>query len=273
MSEDLYNIEKDLLLEGIYRLYGYDFREYAEESLRRRIKKAMAREGVESVSAFQDMILHDVKCMERFVGNLAIHVTSMFRDPDFYLTFRNRVVPLLRTYPFVRIWIAGCSSGEEVFSTAIVLSESGIYDRCRIYATDISDAVLKRAKEGIFPLNSMKEYTRNYLMAGGEGEFSSYYTAKYDHAIFRPSLLKNVTFAQHNLTSDASFNEFNVIFCRNVMIYFTRTLQERVLKLFDESLCRLGILGLGKKESLKYSASEGLYEELVDAQRLYRRLP
>lgn len=264
-------IEKDLLLEGIHRRYGYDFREYAEESLRRRISMAISKEGVKTISAFQDRILHDAKFFERFVGTLAVHVTSMFRDPEFYLAFRQRVVPQLRTYPFIRIWIAGCSSGEEVYSTAIVLKECGIYDRCRIYATDISDSVLKRAKEGIFPLTSMREYTSNYLKAGGEKEFSSYYTASYDHALFRRSLIENVTFGQHNLTSDASFNEFNVIFCRNVMIYFTRALQERVLKLFDESVCRLGVLGLGSKETLNYSATEGSYEELVKGRRLYRK--
>lgn len=238
----------------------------------RRVALAMEVEGAATISAFQDRVLHDVECMDRFIGTLAVHVTSMFRDPEFYKTLRKKVIPMLRTYPFIRIWIAGCSSGEEVYSTAIVLKEENVYDRCRIYATDFSDVVLKRAQEGIFPLKSMKEYTESYLKSGGEKEFSNYYTAKYGNARFKKSLMENVTFSEHNLALDKSFNEFNLILCRNVMIYFAKPLQEHVLGLFDESLCRLGILGLGKKESLHNSKLGNSYSEIEESQRLFQKL-
>lgn len=272
MDHKLEQLERELLLEGIFQRYGYDFRDYATGSLSRRIREAVNKEGLSSISALQDRVLHDRDGMQRFIGTLAIHVTAMFRDPGFYRDFRTNVVPILKTYPFVRVWIAGCSSGEEVYSTAIVLAEEGIYDRCRIYATDLSDAVLQRAEAGIFPLSSIKDYTRNYQQAGGVEDFSSYYTAKYENAIFSKALRKNITYSQHSLTTDGSFNEFNVVLCRNVMIYFSKTLQQRVLQLLDESLCRFGVLGLGRKESLRFSGLEQHYKELPDRQRLYRRL-
>lgn len=271
-TDPLEQLERDLLLEGILRCYGYDFREYATGSLNRRIQQAMLNEGVDSITALLDRVLHDEACMENFVGTLAIHVTSMFRDPGFYLAMREKVVPLLRTYPFARIWIAGCASGEEVYSTAIILHEEGIYDRCRIYATDLSDAVVQRAQSGIFPLSSMKEYTHNYQLAGGKEEFSTYYTADHENAIFSQSLKQNLTFSQHSLTTDSSFNEFNMILCRNVMIYFSDTLQERVLKLLHDSLCMFGVLGLGKRESLLFTKIENQFEELDADERLFRRV-
>ena len=196
----------------------------------------------------------------------------MFRDPSFYLSFRRKVVPLLRTYPFVRIWHAGCSTGEEVYSMAILLQEEGLYDRCRIYATDINESVLQKAKDGIFPIATMQENTANYISAGGTGTFSEYYTARYDYAIFRPSLRENVVFAQHNLVTDASFNHFNVIFCRNVLIYFNNTLQDRVQKLFLNSMEMFGILGLGKKETIRYTAVADCYDDIDREERLYRRV-
>ncbi len=265
-------IERDMLLEAVYRRWGYDFRGYAEGSLGRRIRIAMEREGVRTISAFQERVLHDAACMERFVATLSIHVTSMFRDPAFFAALRETVVPVLRTYPFVRVWVAGCASGEEVYSTAIVLEEAGIYDRCRIYATDLSDTIVERAKSGIFSLASMRTYTLNYQAAGGCGDFSSYYTARYESAIFKQSLKRNIVFATHNLVSDTSFNEFNLILCRNVMIYFARPLQERVFALLHKSLARFGVLGLGKKESLHYSGIEDDYEELSEELKLYRRV-
>jgi len=210
--------------------------------------------------------------MERLLLDLSINTTAMFRDPTFYLAFRQKVVPTLRTYPFVRIWHAGCSTGEEVYSMAMLLQEEELYERCRIYATDINEAVLQRAKEGIFPLSSMQENTSNYIAAGGTGNFSQYYTARYDNAIFRPSLRENVVFAQHNLVTDASFNQFNVIFCRNVLIYFNNELQDRVQKLFLNSMETFGILGLGKKETIKYTSIADSYEVIDAEERIYRRV-
>ncbi len=224
---NLEEIEIRLLTEGIFSHYGFDFRDYSLPSLKRRVWKRVYAEGLSTVSGLQEKILHDPACMERLLLDFSINVTAMFRDPSFYLAFRRKVVPLLRTYPFVRLWHAGCSTGEEVYSMAILLQEEKLLDCCRIYATDINEAVLQRARDGIFPLNTMQENTSNYIGAGGGGTFSEYYTARYDYAIFRPALRENVVFAQHNLVTDSSFNHFNVIFCRNVLIYFNNALQDR----------------------------------------------
>jgi chemotaxis protein methyltransferase CheR len=210
--------------------------------------------------------------MERLLLDLSINVTAMFRDPSFYVRFREKVVPLLRTYPFTRIWVAGCSTGEEVYSLAILLLEEGLYDRTRIYATDINESVLDRARAGVFPLDKMREYTQNYINAGGQRAFSEYYLAKYDGAQFQRSLVDNVVFAQHNLVSDRSFNEFHVIVCRNVMIYFDRALQDKVHGLFYESLVTFGVLALGAKESIRFSPFEKGYEELDANERLYKKV-
>jgi chemotaxis protein methyltransferase CheR len=269
---DLEGIEIGLLTEGIYKHYGFDFRDYSLPSLRRRIWKRIYAEGLSTVSGLIEKVLHDPSCMERLLLDLSINTTAMFRDPTFYLAFRRKIVPMLRTYPFIRIWHAGCSTGEEVYSMAILLQEEGIYERCRIYATDINEGVLQRAKEGIFPIATMQENTSNYITAGGTGTFSDYYTARYDYAIFRPSLRENVVFAQHNLVTDASFNHFNVIFCRNVLIYFNNALQDRVQDLFLNSMEMFGILGLGKKETLRYTNVADQYEELDHEERLYRRM-
>jgi chemotaxis protein methyltransferase CheR len=271
-QDDLEEIELSLLLEGIFRQYGFDFREYAPASLRRRVWRRIHAEGLSTISGLQDRLLHDPACMERLLLDLSINVTAMFRDPGFYSAFRQKVVPMLRTYAFTRIWIAGCSTGEEVYSLAILLLEEGLYDRTRIYATDINEAVLGQARAGVFPLDKMREYTQNYINAGGSRPFSEYYLAKYDGAQFQRSLIDNVVFAQHNLVSDRSFNEFNVIVCRNVMIYFDRTLQERVHRLFYESLVTFGILGLGHRESIRQSPYEARYEELEPVEKLYRKV-
>jgi chemotaxis protein methyltransferase CheR len=270
--DDVDEIELALLLEGVYRRYGFDFREYAPASLRRRVWRRVHAEGLTTISALQDKLLHDPACMERLLLDLSINVTAMFRDPSFYVRFREKVVPLLRTYPFTRIWVAGCSTGEEVYSLAILLAEEGIYDRTRIYATDINESVLDRARAGVFPLDKMREYTQNYIKAGGQRAFSEYYLAKYDGAQFQRSLVENVVFAQHNLVSDRSFNEFNVIVCRNVMIYFDRALQDKVHRLFHESLVTFGVLALGAKESIKFSPFESGYEELDATERLYKKV-
>jgi chemotaxis protein methyltransferase CheR len=269
---ELERIEIELLLEGIFRRYGFDFRAYAHASLRRRLWKRVEAERLTTISALQARVLHDPEALDRMLLDLSVNVTAMFRDPGFYKEFRATVVPLLRTYPFIRIWHAGCSTGEEVYSTAIVLHEEGLLDRARIYATDINDVVLRHARSGIFPLNRMQEYTENYIRAGGTRSFSEYYTAKYDGALFNPMLTKNVVFSQHNLVTDQSFSEFNVIFCRNVLIYFDRTLQQQVHKLFYDSLVMFGILALGSKESLRFSDVEDCYERLDAREKIYKKI-
>lgn len=269
---DLEDIEISLLLEGLYRAYGFDFRDYSRASIKRRILEMMRTENLETVSAFQDRVLHDTVSLDRFLLGLSVHATSMFRDPSFYLTFRQKVVPLLRTYPTVQIWIAGCSTGEEVYSLAILLQEERLYNRCRIYATDISHAVLRRARDGIFPLSAMREYTNNYHQAGGAHEFSDYYTAQYDSVIFSSSLKNNIVFSEHNLATDGSFNEFQVILCRNVMIYFNKDLQARVHNLLYDSLSMFGVFGLGNKESLKFTPRAAFYEHLNEKDKLYRKV-
>src|ERR671917_1698993 len=200
----LERLEIELLLEGIYRHYGFDFRSYAYASIRRRLWKRLQAEGLKTISALQALVLHSPEAMERLLLDLSVNVTSMFRDPNFYKAFRRDVIPLLRTYPFIRIWHAGCSTGEEVFSTAILLQEEGLYDRARIYATDINDVVLQKARSGIFPLERMQEYTENYIRAGGTRSFSEYYTAKYGGALFKPALSRHIVFSQHNLVTDRS---------------------------------------------------------------------
>ena len=265
-------IELQLLLEGVYRRYGFDFREYAPASLRRRVWRRMRAEGLTTIAGLTEKLLHDSATMERLLLDLSINVTSMFRDPSFYVAFRAKVVPLLRTYPFTRIWVAGCSTGEEVYSLAILLEEEDLYERARIYATDINESVVDRARTGVFPLEKMKEYTQNYQRAGGKRAFSEYYLAAYDGAQFHRSLTENVVFAQHNLVSDSSFNEFQVVVCRNVMIYFDRTLQNRVHELFYESLVPLGVLGLGHKETIHFSPFEDRFEELDPDEKLYRKI-
>ena len=269
---ELERLELELLLEAIHRRYGFDFREYAPASLKRRVWRRIRAEGLESISGLQEAVLHEPVVMERLLLDLSINVTAMFRDPSFYTAFRKEVVPLLKTWPFVRIWNAGCSTGEETYSLAILLREEGLYDRSRLYATDINEAVLEQARAGVFPLDKMQEYTQNYLRAGGTSAFSEYYLAAYDGAQFQRSLMDNVVFAQHNLASDRSFNEFHAIVCRNVMIYFDRSLQDRVHELFYESLAMFGVLVLGHKESIRFTRFADRYEELDAGERIYRKV-
>ena len=271
-NADLERTEVELLLEGIFRQYGFDFRSYAYASIRRRLWKRVEAEGLTNLSQLQATVLHDADALERLLLDLSVNVTSMFRDPLFYAAFRSEVIPLLRTYPFIRLWHAGCSTGEEVYSMAILLEEEGLYDRARIYATDINDVVLQQARRGIFPLERMQEYTENYIRAGGKRSFSEYYTAKYDGALFDQRLVRNVVFAQHNLVTDRSFSEFHAIFCRNVLIYFDKDLQNRVHSLFYDSLVRLGMLCLGSKETLKFSTYEPCYERLDQNEKIYRKV-
>ena len=272
VNTELEDIEIGLLLEGVYRAHGFDFRDYSRASIKRRILELMRLEKLETVSGFQNKLLHDPNCLDRFVLGLSVHATAMFRDPTFYSTFRRKAVPLLRTYPTVQIWIAGCSTGEEVYSLAILLQEENLYEKCRIYATDISPVVLRRAREGIFPLAAMREYTNNYHKAGGQHDFSDYYTAHYDNVIFNPTLRHNVVFSEHNLATDGSFNEFQVIMCRNVMIYFNKELQARVHNLFYDSLSMFGVFGLGNKESLKFTPRADYYQHINHNDKLYRKV-
>ena len=271
-KQQLEGLEIKLLLEGVYEVSGYDFRSYAPASLKRRLHKYLHDERLETIPDLQKKVLHDKSAMKRLLNTLTISVTEMFRDPAFFLAFRQQVVPWLRTYPFIRIWAAGCATGEEVYSLAILLQEEGIDKRVKIYATDMSEEALKSAEEGIYPIRLMKNYTTNYQKAGGVSSFSDYYTAKYDHAIFNKSLQKHITWAHHNLVTDASFNEFNVILCRNVLIYFDKQLCERVHKLLYDSLIHLGILCLGTKESIRFTPYQECYEAIDERQKVYKKV-
>ena len=270
-TDSVEDLEASLLLEAIHRHYGFDFRQYAPASMRRRLQKRMVAEGLGTLSQLQSLVLHDEAAMERLLLDLSINVTAMFRDPSFYAAFREQVVPLLRTYPYFRVWHAGCSSGEEVYSMAILLHEEGLLDRARIYATDMNEAVLERARSGIFPVEHMREHTHNYVRAGGTAAFSDYYLAKYDGVLFHRWLRDNIVFARHNLVQDGPFNEFHVIICRNVMIYFDQELQNRVHDLFHESLVRRGVLALGARESIRFTNRQDDYDTLDATWKLYRR--
>jgi len=271
-SIDREEVEIDALLEAVFRYYGFDFRQYARPSLRRRLWRRASLEGAFTISGLQERLLHDRSCMERLLLDLSINVTAMFRDPTFFLAFRRAVVPLLRTYPFIRIWNAGCSTGEETYSLAIVLAEEGLLDRTRIYATDINEAVLLRARDGVFPLDQMRLYTENYLASGGTRAFSEYYTAGYEGVRFDRALTDGVVFSRHNLASDGSFNEFHAIICRNVMIYFDSPLQDRVHDLFHDSLIRFGLLALGQKESITFTSHAEDYKVIDAADRIFRKV-
>ena len=268
----LERIEVELLLEAIHRRYGHDYRSYAYSSMRRRVWRRIREEGLSSITALQERVLHDPDAMQRLLLDLTIGVTAMFRDPKFFIAFRSHAIPLLQTYPFIRIWHAGCSTGEEAYSMAILLEEDGLLERARIYATDINDVSLQQARTGRLPLERMKEYTQNYLRAGGMRSFCEYYTASDNVAELRPSLGERIVFAQHNLVTDGSFSEFNVILCRNVLIYFNRTLQQHVHALFHTSLAMFGLLALGSKESLKFTSYDSCYEQVCKTGKIYRKV-
>jgi chemotaxis protein methyltransferase CheR len=265
------NIQIQLILEAIYLKYGYDFRNYAKAHLKRRILRRLSIAGLTSLSEMQQKLLDEGEFFETLLVDFSINVTDMFRDPSFYKALRKEIVPILKTYPFVKIWHAGCATGEEVYSMAILLKEEGLYDRAQIYATDFNEVVLKKAKEGIYPIDRIREFTLNYQKAGGLESFADYYTAKYESAIIDNSLKNNIVFADHNLATDGIFGEMNLILCRNVLIYFNQALQNRVLKLFYQSLCRNGLLCLGSKESLKFTECEDKFEILVNSEKIYRK--
>lgn len=272
-GEELQDLEVRLLLQAIHERYGFDFRDYALSSLRRRIRLCVQEEGLHTVSALLERLLHDPPALDRFLATVSISVTAMFRDARFYRAFRQKVAPLLRTYPMVRIWHAGCSTGEEVYSMAMLLWEEGLFDRSLLYATDMQEAALRQAERGVFPLASMAESKANYREAGGKGSFSRFYTPRGEQGVaVRSDLKKNVTFARHNLVTDGRFNEFNVVLCRNVLIYFNRKLQDRVQTLLYQSLARFGFLGLGSKETIQFTRFERRYEEVDGPARIYRKV-
>lgn len=264
-------IEFDLLLQAIYQKYGYDFRNYSKASIRRRIRRRFSRSGLKTISEMQHKLLNDKQFFEVLLLDLTVNVTEMFRDPSFFKTIRKTVIPELKKQPFIRVWHAGCSSGEEVYSTAILLNEEGLYKNTLIYATDVNEAVLDKAKKGIFSIDRMKDYTRNYRNAGGIASFADYYTARYDHAIMDNSLKKNIVFSDHNLVTDDVFGEMNLIICRNVLIYFSSELQERVFGLFWESLRSGGFLCLGSKETIRFSTYSDDFENVAEGEKIYRK--
>jgi chemotaxis protein methyltransferase CheR len=270
-AAELEDIETGLLLDAIHRRYGYDFRGYARESLERRLHHRAQGESVRTLSQLQGRLLRDPHVMARLLDDLTISVSSMFRDPPFFAALRELVLPRLRTYPYVRIWIAGCARGEEPWSLAILLHEAGLLERSRIYATDLSEEALERARQGSFPLAKMREYTAAYIGSGGGREFSGYYWVDGDRARFDQALGARFVFARHNLATDGPFNEFDLIVCRNVLIYFGKELQMRALDLFDDSLHGLGMLGLGRQESLAGTRQAARFSPLVEGQQLYRK--
>lgn len=269
---ELEKIEINLLLSGVFQYYGFDFRDYAFSSIRRRIWHRVHAENLSGITALLDKILHDPSVMEKLYLDFSINVTEMFRDPAFFVSFREKIIPALKDLPIIRIWHAGCSTGEEVYSMAILLKEAGIYHKTRLYATDMNDKVLQNAKLGRFPLRNMQNYTSNYIKMGGEESFSKYYNAELDYVSFDKSLSKNIVFAQHNLVTDGSFNEFHVIICRNVLIYFNKHLQNRVHQLMYESLAPSGYIGLGNREGLSYTHYSKKYEVIDKENKLYRKV-
>lgn len=249
-SEEITDIEIHLLLESLRLRFGYDFRNYSPKSVRRRIQHCLAACEFNHISEVIPKLLHDCNFVNRLVATLTVTVTEMFRDPEVFKELRKKVVPVLRTYPFINIWHAGCSTGEEVYSMAILLKEEGLYDRAQIYATDLNENALSKAREGIYAIDDIKKHTANYQLAGGTGALADYYLARYDYFQIDPSLKKNILFSAHNLAVDSVFAEMNLILCRNVFIYFNRFLQEQVLRLFLESLTQGGFLCLGTRESI-----------------------
>ena len=265
------NIEIQVLLEAIYLKYGYDFRNYSKASIKRRILHRLSLSGFKTISEMQHKILYDKQFFEILIQDLSIKVTEMFRDPSFHNAVRENIIPVLKDLPFIKAWHAGCASGEEVYSMAILLKEESLYDKTTIYATDFNEGVIKKAKDGIYPAERLKEYTHNYQKAGGQSSFADYYTAKYDYALINKSLKKNIVFAEHNLVTDWVFGEMNMIMCRNVLIYFNRDLQNRVIHLFRDSLCKDGFLCLGSKESIRDSEYSDDFVDFVKKEKLYRK--
>jgi chemotaxis protein methyltransferase CheR len=270
-DEETEKLEIHLLLEAIYQKYGYDFREYARSSLMRRLEFIRQKSGCQYISEMIPKLLYDESFINQLLLDMSVTVTEMFRDPDFFNELRTKVIPMLKTYPFVKIWHAGCATGEEVYSMAILLKEEGFYDRVQIYATDMNQESLQIAEEGIYPIESMRKFTNNYNKSGGIGSFSDYYFAKYHMAKINDELKKNIVFVNHNLVTDHTFGEMHLIICRNVLIYFNRDLKNKVLSLFNQSLVHRGFLCLGSKESLEFTDISSDYEHISAKWRVFRQ--
>jgi chemotaxis protein methyltransferase CheR len=270
-AEEIEEIEMALLVDAIHKRYGYDFRNYSQASLKRRIRSFASQSNHSSISAMIASLLHDASFGAKLIYGLSVTVSEMFRDPEFFRTLREQVIPYLKTYPFVRIWHAGCATGEEVYSLAVVLKEEDFYDRTTIFATDFNEQALDKARQGIYPLEPMKEYTQNYQRSGGTETFSKYYRTGYDAAILDTGLKKNITFANHNLVSDGVFSEVHLVLCRNVLIYFDKTLQNRVLGLFHDSLVHGGVLALGSKETLQFSQVADAFKPMSGKWKIYQK--
>ncbi|HYD65016.1 protein-glutamate O-methyltransferase CheR [Azospirillum sp.] len=272
-TADIEAIEVELFVDALRRRHGYDFGDYARASLKRRIAGIAADLGCARIADTIPLILHEEGVLPRILGKLSVPVSEMFRDPPMFRSLRTQVVPMLQSYDRINVWQAGCAYGEEVYSLAILLEEEGLYDRVQIYATDINDQALARAEEGVFPLTSMRGFADNYLKSGGRRSLTEYVHARYGFAKVDDRLKRNISFAHHNLTADGVFCEVNLLLCRNVLIYFNRALQNRVLHLFHDSLARNGVLCLGRKETLAFSDLAGRYETLDAAQKIYRKVP
>lgn len=264
-------LEVRLLLEAIFLKYGYDFRNYASAHTKRRLEHRRSLDGMATFAEMQHRLLYDEAFFNKLLLDLSINVTEMFRDPWFYEKVREVVIPHLQTYPYLKVWHAGCSAGQEVYSMGILLKEEGLKNRVQIYATDFNELILQKAKDGIYPMDVVREYTANYQKSGGKRSFSDYYTADYDNVVMKQSLRDQVLFSSHNLVTDGVFGEMNMICCRNVLIYFNRELQDKVLKLFYDSLCPGGFLCLGSKENIKFSEVSDNFETVSEREKIYRK--
>jgi len=271
VTETIEDIEIELLLEAVYQHYHYDFRHYARASIKRRLLQARSRMGYESISAMQSDVLHDKTVLPRLLNYLTVQVSEMFRDPSFYRVLREKVIPHLRTYASLKVWVAGCSNGEELYSLSILFREEGLANKTMFYATDINPNALKAAQAGVYPLDQIRLFTENHQKSGGHSSLSDYYTADYGRAVFDKSLRSQVVFSDHSLVTDAVFGEMHLITCRNVLIYFDRELQDRAAGLFRDSLARRGFLGLGSKESLRFSAHADAFTEFDRDEKIYQR--
>ncbi|MBE8723067.1 CheR family methyltransferase [Sphingobacterium pedocola] len=263
--------ELEILLTDVSSLYGYDFTQYSRASLKRRLNRICVIDKFTSFAELRYNLIHHPEYLQRFIEEITVNVTEMFRDPSFYKALREKVFPKLGTYPFIRIWLAGCATGEEAYSIAILLKEANLYNRSLIYATDINPGVLEKARKGIFPISQMKQYSENYILSGGAADFSQYYTANYDMVKFDTDLKEKMIFSTHNLVSDSSFNEFQLIICRNVLIYFEKELQNKVFKLFNDSLDNFGFLALGAKETIRFSNLENHYKQVV-TEKIWKKI-
>ncbi|GGG66353.1 CheR family methyltransferase [Epilithonimonas arachidiradicis] len=263
--------EIEFLIKDVYELYGYDFSLYSRASFKRRVNRICLIDKFTSFAELRYTLVNDPDYLKHFIEEITVNVTEMFRDPYFFKTLREKILPQLGTYPLIRVWVAGCSTGEEAYSIAILLKEAGLYQKCLIYATDLNPSVLETARSGVFPIQQMKVYSENYILSGGKKDFSDYYTANYDSVRFDKSLKEKMILSTHNLVSDSSFNSFQLIICRNVLIYFDKILQERVFRLFDDSLESLGYLALGSKETLRFS-NLGKYYHQVEDQKIWKKI-